>query len=155
MRPGVSPRAESETPQSDVFPRIGARVFTPKRVTTGGSVNSHRLTAPPKGRCGLEASTPGTQAGLFPEHFSVEYNDVLAGDLSGSRMQQCARTRRWSGSDVEPDKLEVWLPCTGPYPSWGAAEPVGGGLGGAGRARSDFVLSIRTRAGKGLKGHDG
>jgi len=28
------------------------------------------------GGCGLEASTPGTQAGLSPEPFSVEYNDV-------------------------------------------------------------------------------
>jgi len=48
------------------------------------------------------------------------------------------------------DKLEVWLPCTGPYPSWGAAGPVGGALGGLGRARRVLVYAAYTSQGRGL-----
>ena len=48
------------------------------------------------------------------------------------------------------DKLEVWLPRTGPYPSWGAAGPVGGGSRGAREGSADFCPLSGTSGGKGL-----
>ena len=59
--------------------------------------------------------------------------------------------RRWAGRTSIRDTLEVWLPCTGPYPrSWGAAGPVGGALGGARRARRILPYCAVIRGGKGL-----
>ena len=36
--------------------------------------------------------------------------------------------RRWAGRTSSRDKLEVWLPYNGPYPSWGTAGPRSVGL---------------------------
>ena len=58
---------------------------------------------------------------------------------------------RWAGGTSIRDKLEVWLPRTGPYPSWGAAGPVGGGSRGAQEGSADPSTHLSTRGGKGLK----
>ena len=58
---------------------------------------------------------------------------------------------RWAGGTSSRDKLEVWLPRTGPYPSWGAAGPVGGGSRGAREGSAGPLIISDKRGGRGLK----
>ena len=59
---------------------------------------------------------------------------------------------RWAGGTSSRDKLEVWLPLTGPYPSWDAVGPVGGGSRGARDRSADPLLVSATRVGSAGKG---
>ena len=61
---------------------------------------------------------------------------------------------RWAGWTSSRDKLEVLVPSTGSYSSWGATGPVGEcALGGLGRARR--ILVALNATGQGIEWGNG